>query len=896
MQEKLVINYARRMMLLLLCLGLEFSILITPSFAYQYEIVPINPSSVITGIMDENQLRSAVSSAFAGTVIEIGADITISQGTPIAIGKDIIIQSGSGVSYTIYQSGLGIRHFSINKYGKLTLQNVVLDGNGIGGGIKINSGGTTVMNSGAVIQNCLSNSRGGGILSDNGGELIINNGALIQSCSSSPDGEGGGIYTSGTVTINGGEILNSTGSYGGGIYASHFAVVNMYGGIISGNNSSSSGAGIFIGSNTSLAMYGGKVFGNSSTEIGGGVVVSDESLFTMYGGEITQNMSAQGGGVAMYNSGSWFVMKGGTISNNTATGNPYLDLEGLGGGLYLDWGAIAEIYAGTFHGNITNDSAGGHGGGIYTSSETYLTIYNSIITDNNASYQGGGIWVCNTGRGQANEFRGMAIYNNNVIMLRKGKDIHLNTRETTVTLSDTALGGGTIIWRNESDNSTNENLINMNGPINLTAEMSQSDIEKAMQYATVFIVGNTSAYRGGGLAINGTVTFGGTVPVDIDLDVKKSWYDESEAYRPDFVKVYLVIDGLTQIDRFVILDAVNGWKGSFKNLPYKDINKNIITYSVEEEVPNNYIVDYSMLKVNDEGNYEIVITNTFSETEIYTSKAVIKVWDDQNNKHNERPENVTVQLYANGVEYGESVVLDFLTNNWFYIWENLPKYYGMGGVEIVYTIKEIKIGDMIVSDDAAGGYTVSYDTDSVIDTVIITNILTSVDLIFRKIDANHTERWLLGAKFILYVCSNTNENHEHSKYIAGDPDYCWTELDTQISDESGILIFSNLQSGNYMLVEVEVPEGYQRPSGQWLIEVAVDGIISVSATGRVLDILTIKDYQGNVIEFVIPNEKNYELPLTGGNGQRWMLTVTGMGFICTGIFIQVFIMSKKRKA
>lgn len=90
-----------------------------------------------------------------------------------------------------------------------------------------------------------------------------------------------------------------------------------------------------------------------------------------------------------------------------------------------------------------------------------------------------------------------------------------------------------------------------------------------------------------------------------------------------------------------------------------------------------------------------------------TSISVSKKWNDANNKDGIRPDNVTVQLYANGDKSGEPVTLNY-NGGWEYTFNSLPVY--SAGKEITYTVQE----------SAVNGYT-STVTGNAADGFVITN-------------------------------------------------------------------------------------------------------------------------------------------------------------------------------
>ena len=84
----------------------------------------------------------------------------------------------------------------------------------------------------------------------------------------------------------------------------------------------------------------------------------------------------------------------------------------------------------------------------------------------------------------------------------------------------------------------------------------------------------------------------------------------------------------------------------WSNLP-KYADGTLITYTVEEtSVIDGYTATY-----NTETTGKTVITNT--HTPEVTTYEVEKVWSDNDNQDGKRPESITVQLKANGINSGE---------------------------------------------------------------------------------------------------------------------------------------------------------------------------------------------------------------------------------------------------
>jgi LPXTG-motif cell wall-anchored protein len=91
---------------------------------------------------------------------------------------------------------------------------------------------------------------------------------------------------------------------------------------------------------------------------------------------------------------------------------------------------------------------------------------------------------------------------------------------------------------------------------------------------------------------------------------------------------------------------------------------------------------------------EIVFVNKYEKPkeppkpEKVTKLTVEKVWDDKNDKFGDRPDSVTVVLYANGEKFGRAVLSE--ENDWSYTFKDLPKY-DSKGKEIVFSVEEVYI-------------------------------------------------------------------------------------------------------------------------------------------------------------------------------------------------------------
>lgn len=362
--------------------------------------------------------------------ITAGLNDTLSETLIVELNKAIKLTSGDNASYTLARSVSG-RHFSIN--GSLILEDIVLDGGGVTGGISINPGGSLVVNNGAVIRNCYA-AFGGGIDAAGGG-FTLAGGKITGNTASS---HGGGVYISGgSFILSGGTINNNKADHSaGGVYVDDGCAFTMSGGFITGNRTILTGTtavagGVYVNS-SSFLMKGGEISGNKSVHSGGGVLVSNNGSFTMNRGAISENEAictdgvnyGYGGGVSVWN-GCSFTMTGGVIrgnkcsysgggvfagntNGNVVTGGADFTMTGgeitentshaAGGGVLIRGiDALFKMTGGEIDGNTAGSN---NGGGVYVLSGIFIlgdpahSAAGTLSVSGNTAYsQGGGVFV-----------------------------------------------------------------------------------------------------------------------------------------------------------------------------------------------------------------------------------------------------------------------------------------------------------------------------------------------------------------------------------------------------------------------------------------------------------------------------------------------------------------------
>ncbi len=100
------------------------------------------------------------------------------------------------------------------------------------------------------------------------------------------------------------------------------------------------------------------------------------------------------------------------------------------------------------------------------------------------------------------------------------------------------------------------------------------------------------------------------------------------------------------------------------------------------------------------------MTITNSHTPETINIPVTKVWEDNDDQDQLRPENITVTLYANGQATDKTITLNN-KNDWKDTFTNLDKY--ANGKEIEYTVKEEKVSNYVttITGDSSEGFTIT---------------------------------------------------------------------------------------------------------------------------------------------------------------------------------------------
>ena len=182
--------------------------------------------------------------------------------------------------------------------------------------------------------------------------------------------------------------------------------------------------------------------------------------------------------------------------------------------------------------------------------------------------------------------------------------------------------------------------------------------EYVYEWKEAAVANYTTTYSPTAPVADGTTTITNSyTPETTSATVKKDWADFNNAAgkRPTEL-VMTLSDGQT-----VTLNEGNNWEATITGLP-KYANGVLITYSwSEESMPAGYSqTDYKQTS-SATGTYT-TITNSYDITIEKTTMKVTKVWDDNNDQDGMRPQNLTVTLRKNNVDFMD-VVLNLLRSS-----------------------------------------------------------------------------------------------------------------------------------------------------------------------------------------------------------------------------------------
>lgn len=817
--------------------------------------------------------------------------------------------------------------------------------------IKVN-GGTLDIQGGA-----LRNSSGKRIVLVESGTLTMSGGYIVGG--GSQGNPGGGIYvTNGTLNISGGVVAANRGNSGGGIYVNS-GELNISGGAVAGNEvingHSDNGGGIYVNSGT-LNLSGGYVTNNykecgcndcrndvNNTHGGGGIALANSSVMNMTGGYVTGNYSGLAGGgiyAGFFGHNVGFTMSGGTIAGNCAE-------LGEGGGLRIAGGTNGVIQATSkvyITNNITNSNNDWGGGGIFVQEKGNLSIVNSLITNNSAGGFGGGVGACPTGETLLVNQDGAAIYENRAsgtnmsgggnnktydstlaqtseIFTRNGYADYFCVRARDGANGPISLvtglmaGGGAANWTGSCD----EQPVSI-GPsgyaaakylFGLDAHPDGAAKSQAVDAAKVIITGNHSNIHGGGIMTNGGLILGDpggkvvTATPELDITGTKALLKDGVKQNEGLNFQFKLTDSEGKEVGTATSDAATGQfsispdvqysqtgthtytlsevKGDRAGVTY-DTNVHTIQVTVSEKTVSLLGVDFKSYYVSSvtldgsesggssgsgsgtgsqTGTFRVHFKNTQGWEHVY-----MHVWADSSNPLTSWP-GMQMTQGSDGYYVAELSVSGTGTYN--YVFNNGSGKQTKDITNVPYAPgKEVRFDYETVIENTASGSSGSGDavgqgsnsdgsyTLTIPGDAFTNTMTTQLNLQITKTDSVDTKKTLEGAKFTL-----KEQGTENSMEAT--------------TGEDGTALFEGIRRNTtYDLRETQAPSNYMT-AGPWILEVGSEDATLYPATenpdgtlvksGETGTPLTVSGTDTKVLSVTVRDISwGYELPDTGGTG------------------------------
>ena len=830
----------------------------------------------------------------------------------------------------------------------------------------------------------LQNTGGKHIVTVDGGTLNVNGGYIVGGGSNGTPG--GGIYVdNGTLNISGGVIAANRGSSGGGIFFQN-GTLNISGGAVTGNEvingHSDNGGGIYVNSGT-LNLSGGYVTNNykacdcndcqgdvNNTHGGGGIALANSSVMNMTGGYVPGNYSGLAGGgiyAGFFGHNVRFTMSGGTIAGNCAE-------LGEGGGLRIAGGTNGVIQATNkvyITNNITNSNNDWGGGGIFVQEKGNLSIVNSLITNNSAGGFGGGVGACPTGETLIVNQDGAAIYENRASGTNMSGGGNNKTYDSTLAQTSEVFtrngyadyfcvrakdgangpislvtglmaGGGAANWTGSCD----EQPVSI-GPsgyaaakylFGLDAHPDGAAKSQAVNAAKVIITGNHSNIHGGGIMTNGGLILGRkeeivTATPALDITGTKALLKDGAAQESGRDFQFLLKNSAGEEVGTATADAATGQFTISPNVQYTqagtytytlsevndnrpgityDTNVHTIQVTIEEKTVSLLGVtfkSYNVSSVTLDGSESGGSSGSGGDSQTGTFRVRyqngnnwdnvnVYVWDADRKKIVGEWPGKPMTKDTDGTYYYDLPVNGTGTYN--YIFSNNGKTQTQDIENIPYAPgKEVvfKVDGKILSNTAASGSSGSGDavgqgsnSDGSYTLTIpgdaFTNTMTPrLDLQIVKTDSVDAEKKLEGAEFTL-------------KEPGTEPPVKVT------TGKDGIATFTGIRRNTtYYLYETQAPSNYMT-AGPWILEVEESTATLYPATEEENGTLTKSSETGTPLTVSGTDPKvlsvtvrdiswGYKLPDTGGAGTT-SYTAGGLTLIL-GAATLLYIHCKRRK-
>lgn len=616
----------------------------------------------------------------------------------------------------------------------------------IGGAISLDGSSKLTIDNSKFTDNQAKRGEGGAIYQNSNSELKITDSKFEKNHCTYKIGSGGAIYQheSGNIILDGVSFIeNSALSKGGAIYQYSYGTMTILNSNFTSNTAPESGGAIANKLAKNL-IINDTSFSNGESNFGGAIYSENNAELNRC--NFTKNVATTSGG-AILSPTNLVVNSCNFIENTAQYGGAIVDYTGHSN----NTGNMAITNS-----NFTKNYASSNAATLYVKYFALVTLEDNVFDSN---------WVGNTSGWVLRLQEDMKVINNlfvnntdnerDMLFNILAKEVHDNTyidnyledsweniKEPVylkvneekevflVNLRDvynSTIVNGTIICYLKDSYEEIARFDVKDGSSKLKFDTSK--LNPGLNTIKLSYVSLSKHYQN----LNRTLDIFFDAPVSVN--VTKIWDDDNNINRPNNVTIILYNkDTHVEVNR-TVLNATD-WTYSFKNLDLIDSKGNIINYTVDELDVLGYVK-----VVKNSSAYVFTVTNIYAPETIDIK--VLIAWDDSNNNDRIRPDYVKVQLYSNGKEFGEPVIIyatsktvtlgknqqsnirTFVNRNTIavsstdnqYVFKNLPKY-DKDGKLITYTVDEIEVPT---------GYTKTVTNANNVFTITNTHIIDNVD-------------------------------------------------------------------------------------------------------------------------------------------------------------------------
>ncbi len=278
-----------------------------------------------------------------------------------------------------------------------------------------------------------------------------------------------------------------------------------------------------------------------------------------------------------------------------------------------------------------------------------------------------------------------------------------------------------------------------------------------------------------------------TVPDEkISITANKVWQDNNNAARKRPTSVLLQIKNGDEVVQSKTVTSSTNWSCEFTDLSKYDSLGNEIKYTIDEQEVNTDDLKFYEKQID---NNTYTITNIFRVPDEITSITITKIWEDNNNLAQKRPESIEIGV-KNGNEVVKTQEVTGNSNVWITQIDGLPKYDEKGDT-VRYTIDEKQVD---FYEKQVNGYTITNTFNVPED---------KVNMQVTKIwEDSSKENGVRPERITLIIKEGENEIKREEVEV--------TDVDEQVYLIEGLDKYDELGNHIEYTVDEEVVEGYEK--------------------------------------------------------------------------------------